>query len=778
MLGNFIGTDVKGTKALGNGGDGVFIAFGASENVIGGETAGARNLISGNSDNGVFLQEMATTNNQVLGNFIGVDVTGIQPLGNGGIGVVLSSGANKNVIGGGNPGARNIVSANGQDGIQLQNPDTSNNRIEGNFIGTDVAGARSLGNGQFGISIGFEASNNVIGGETAGARNLISGNRGVGVQIQDTDTTDNQVLGNFIGTNITGTGVISNTDIGIIISEASNNMIGGESESTRNLISGNGEHGIQIQLTGATGNQIQGNYIGTDVTGTQSLGNQINGILIGFGASDNVIGGESMEARNVVSGNGGDGIHLQERNTTGNRILGNYIGTDVQGRTALGNYAVGVRIGLGASNNIVGGLTSSARNLVSGNHSVGVQIEDSGTTDNMIWGNYIGTDADGMSVLSNLVAGVAITTGASRNVIGGETLGAGNLISGNSQAGIWLQDPDTSENCVMGNYIGTDKTGLQALGNRGVGVGIALGAGNNEIGGGSAGARNLISGNELAGVLLKDNDTRDNRVLGNYIGIEITGSKSLPNLLDGIAISNGASANVIGENTEDGRNVISGNDRTGIWLEGNNTTTNKVSGNFIGVDASGSNRLGNGEHGISINNGVISNTIGVSNTIVDNGLAGIVIKSETSLGNTITRNLIRHNGGLPIDWLVPTSLISPTLTSYSPSNDAISGQACSGCCVEIFATAEAMPGSMIYLGNVAANAGGVFTLLLDNPPPSPYLFATITDADGTTSEFSTGLDIAQFPTSPQPLGPNAHQLYLSVIFGPSTMVISARSHCQ
>ena len=215
-------------------------------------------------------------------------------------------------------------------------------------------------------------------------------------------------------------------------------------------------------------------------------------------------------AGNVISGNTGDGVDINGSGTTGNVVAGNLIGTDVTGDVALGNASSGVYIATSASDNIIGGTTASARNIISANEYSGVEIF--GANDNLVEGDYIGTDITGTVALGNnqgsgtfgfADGGVAIEAGTASNTIGGLTAtpgnGAGNLVSGNTFAGVLLYGAG-SNNLVVGNLIGTDVTGTVALGNLidpvvnfgGAGVGVEYSPGTIV---GEPGGRNVISGN-------------------------------------------------------------------------------------------------------------------------------------------------------------------------------------------------------------------------------------------------------------------------------------------
>ncbi len=343
IAGNYIGTDVTGTLSRANGSEGVRIQ-GVSNNIIGGTETGSRNLISGNYGAGIDI--VGGLGNQILGNYIGTDVTGTLDLGNGTVGVAIDNAPN-NTVGGTEPAARNIISGNELAGVSIVSAAATNNRVIGNYIGTDVTGTVDLGN-RDGVNIG-NAPNNIIGGTEAGARNLISGNDNFGIGISSTNATGNQILGNYIGTDAMGTVDLGN-GAGVFIDNAPNNTIGGTGAASRNLISGSDNIGIIIQNPNATGNQILGNYIGTDVTGNADLGNSRNGIAIIQGASNNSIGGTATGAGNTITGTDlAAGVVIATGNsdpalqpTNGNQILGNSI---------FGNNGLGIDLSAG---NLVG----------------------------------------------------------------------------------------------------------------------------------------------------------------------------------------------------------------------------------------------------------------------------------------------------------------------------------------------------------------------------------------------------------------------------------------
>ncbi|UCE20169.1 MAG: hypothetical protein JSV84_07495, partial [Gemmatimonadota bacterium] len=247
------------------------------------------------------------------------------------------------------------------------------NVIEGNFIGTDFSGISASGNGMEGVSIW--SSNNTVGGTTPAARNLLSGNAQMGVLMIGAGVTGNVVQGNLIGTDISGTADRGNALFGISIFGGANNTIGGTNPGAHNVISGNDAIGVLIIESTASNNVVQGNFIGTDVTGTSPIGNSNAGVVIQQQASNNTIGGTSMESTNVISGNGFAGVYLANSGTTDNLVLGNFIGVDSYGTGALGNGGDGVRIDDEASDNSIGG---TAGNTIAFNVLAGV-VSSSGT---------------------------------------------------------------------------------------------------------------------------------------------------------------------------------------------------------------------------------------------------------------------------------------------------------------------------------------------------------------------------------------------------------------
>ncbi len=391
--------------------------------------------------------ELASPSNTIQANFIGTDVTGMTQLDNGSYGI--------NVLSAGNLISSNVISAgNGANSAGIYFASTSNNIVQGNFIGVNAAGTGAFSSVNNGIYLS-NSSSNLIGGPLAAARNLVSGNGLSGIYLSGSAAAGNVIQGNYIGTDLTGSKAIKNASgDGISLLNASDNVI------CSNLISGNGLAGVSI--TGAGGNQVFGNFIGTDVTGTVALTNHNSGVSIS-GGGGNQIGGTNAGAGNVISGNALDGITLTGGTAT-NLIQGNLIGLTAAGNLSVRNVQNGITIN-GGTGNTIGGTVAAARNVISGNTNNGVEIVLVTDTGNVIQGNYIGTDITGTQPIRNNPAGIYIA-GCS-NLIGGTVAGAGNVISGNEYQGICINGVNGAvTGCIIqGNLIGLTAAGTESMGN-------------------------------------------------------------------------------------------------------------------------------------------------------------------------------------------------------------------------------------------------------------------------------------------------------------------------
>ncbi len=220
--------------------------------------------------------------------------------------------------------ARNVISGNTNPAVAL-NAGASNNFVQGNFIGTDLTGTIALGNSGNDI-VTLDSPNNTIGGTTAGAGNLVAGNLDsdfASIGLGFPASTGNLVQGNYVGTDVTGTIDLGGSSIAIYIADGSANTIGGTTPAAANLISGGDSSGVGIATGG--GNFVLGNLIGTQIDGVTPLPNGSHGVLIYSGAGNNAVGGRAAGAGNTIAFNGGSGVDLRGDAGVGNIIAGNSI---------------------------------------------------------------------------------------------------------------------------------------------------------------------------------------------------------------------------------------------------------------------------------------------------------------------------------------------------------------------------------------------------------------------------------------------------------------------
>jgi parallel beta-helix repeat protein len=428
-----------------------------------------------------------------------------------------------------------------------------------------------------------------------------------------------------------------NSGNGVTISgSSSDNTAGGSIAGAGNLISGNGAHGIE--LLGANNNFVQGNLIGTNATGSAPLGNGDSGVYLENGADNNLIGGTTAGARNVLSGNDLRGVHISG-GSTGDLVEGNFIGTNAAGTAAVANEDSGVLIDGNSRNNTIGGTTAGSGNVLSGNDYRGVHISG-GSWGNLVEGNLIGTNAKGTGAVPNDDSGVLIDSGSNDNTIGGAAAGAGNTIWGNGYRGVHISG-GSSGNLVEGNLIGTNAAGTATGSNDYSGVLIDGDSNNNTIGGTAVGAGNTISGNLQCGVHISGGSS-GNLVEGNSIGTQVAGSGALGNALYGVLIDDGSADNTIGGTGARAGNLVSSNGYGGVALDdagqGNlieadiidsNGSSQPTAGAGVGVlilDTAYTSVIdctidSNRDWGILINDG--SHTVLTGNTLVNNGLGGI-----------------------------------------------------------------------------------------------------------------------------------------------------------
>ena len=551
------------------------------------------------------------------------------------------------------------------NGIRVESDD---NLIVGNYIGTQ--GVSDEGNGGAGISI--KSSHNVIGGDDDSLGNVISGNDGGGVVISPgpfigevLHATENEIVGNLIGTNAGGTFAIGNGGFGVKLSASGPLFAVTDTSIKDNVISGHtlgnlgqGVLGAGVVLDGnsVTTSQVVGNIIGTDFVGTEAIPNG-TGIFIN-GSRDNTIGGTDSAENNWISGNAADGVFIFGLGASVNVVQGNFIGVTGPNNT-LGNGGSGVRIT--APGNLVGGDSgttpgdgcSGACNVISDN-ALGISIIETSPSSpfvsgNQVFGNLIGTDLFGeAAALGQQDIGVKIV-GASGNFIGSGTPEGRNIISGNISIGIAI-DPilasdgtvqrSATDNTIYGNFIGVDATGTTAVGNL---LGINLKGDNHDL------RENVVSGNSGSGIRIEGNS---NDLYKNRIGTDLSGTMDLGNEQGGLVVrglnncigtlrvfagTNGEciTTELLDEPQE--ANIISGNNGTGVFLGGEGGNT--VLFSTIGLTMDRSGPLPNGGDGIEIFEGTENKIL--QSTIAGNLGEGIWIAGGLT---QVSGNMIGTNG--------------------------------------------------------------------------------------------------------------------------------------
>lgn len=590
------------------------------------------------------------------------------------------------------------------------------------------------------------------------------------VLITGAAATGNVVSSNWIGLDGLGNHANPNRN-GIRITDgASGNLIGGPALEQGNVISGNDGYGVSLDGV-VFGNQVAGNIIGLDAFGSTALANAGHGVRVADGARNNLIGGYDLDEGNVIAGNGGDGIRLEGPAVAENTINGNRVGLENAGVLEQPNSGDGIRLTAGAHHNLVGGYDANSGNVVSGNNGNGVHVDGIGTDHNEIKANWVGLQLSGYGSAGNgLVSGdgVLIEDGARYTQVGGEVSSERNVISGNYGAGVRVDGATTERTTIAGNFIGTNYTGLSSVFNNS-GVVISNGARCNEIGGSSVGARNIISGNrgdyfpDGAGVLIYGPGSDSNVVRGNYIGVDISGQRALRNGSCGVIIGEGAQYNVVGGSTETERNYISGNSSigpipgiaAGVHIFGPSTAYNRVIGNWIGVGSTDPPvLLANWGHGVGVYAGAHDNTIGdaveTGNYITASQGHGVIVSGPASRGNLIRYNSITANDslGIAVQDNAQAGITPPTVTYVGPleaGNRRVTGtNAPPDATIDIYAVAApdasgAGEGSA-WLGAGYADAAGTFDFYVTTDLVSPLtVTAVATDSENNSSAFAQNI---------------------------------------
>ena len=402
MIGNLIGTNAAGTAAIGNILDGMRIDQGTTGNTIGGTTASARNIISGNARFGILITDSGTSNNAVQGNYIGTDVNGTADLGNISDGIHIQAAASNNTIGGTTAGAGNVISGNDGNGITVTGSGTNGNTIAGNLIGTNASGSANnilIGNDGFespNLGAGFGAYQYSPGGaswtfSSAGitAINTAWGMMGATNGNDNGGATSTMRQAAFIQNgNGTTSGRIRRTLSGFVDgrvfvsfglearagygSNPIKVMMDGVSLGTFTPVNNNSFNTVTTASIPITAGSHTLYFLGTNNSGDNdsfidnvrvinTLGNAGDGIAIANGSAT-TIGGTAANAGNVISGNVGDGLRITGNGSpiSGAVIQGNLVGVNLAGNASVPNGSNGVEI-INSQDNTIGGATIGAK---------------------------------------------------------------------------------------------------------------------------------------------------------------------------------------------------------------------------------------------------------------------------------------------------------------------------------------------------------------------------------------------------------------------------------
>ncbi len=355
----------------------------------------------------------------------------------------------------------------------------------------------------------------------------------------------------------------------------------------------------------------------------------------------------------------------------------------------LRNFDTAILVSGGARHNTLGG-RGPEEGLTIVNNIVGVELVGPGVRENRLIGSRIGVERSGHAGPGNATYGVRIADGASANAVGEP--GAGNLISGNYVGGVAVLGSGSNANTIVGNLIGTDASGRQALGN-GIGVVVGNGAQGTRIGGSRPNDGNVISGNIADGIWVQSPGTSGTQLQGNAIGAGLQWRWAVPNGGCGVLISDGASGTIIGGSDVAQGNRIAFNDDCGVRIRGRNTSGHSVLGNSI---------TGNRGPGIDLAGG--------------------------------------GNGGIA----------GPRLQRLAPGT--VEGLTLAGALVQVYSDSD--DEGAVLEGVAQADSRGRFRLDLVAPPQWPVLTGTTTDGTGSTSPFAREI-APPTETSPAPTATGA-----------------------
>lgn len=650
---NKIGVAADGVTAMANGTNGFnFTGTGqvTANVIIGSDEDSVNDASEGNVIlHSVNIEDAGTL--LVSGNKVGVDSTGTVAIAGGTGGMTLDGDTvevNNNVIG-------NQTGA----ALTVRGTDATSVSVTGNMIGVDVNGANDFSNGGGAIIIDTSNAATVTVGGAGADRNVVGNNAATAIDIQNISSTGAlNIYNNYVGVEADGSTAAPNlsTGIGIGTGVDGTSVVNIGGNGLGNIVSNNS--GLGINIEGGQTVTMQGNIIGAASDGVTPAGNFTHGVFVSSTITTSlIVGGATAALGNVIVDSGNDGFYIASLASSAATALfkGNYIGiaADGQTTTGLGNTQNGINIfsgaiTIGGENSLGAGGTGALGegNVISNNGSAGVQIGGVGVTALNFFGNIVGLKKgaggvydtaagnysglivdSGSTNLSTINIGAAdgATVTSKRNIISASDTSVGVSISADDPAGVYT---------VENNYIGTDYLGVADLGNADNGLKFESTATTIvNVGGTGVSEGNLVSGNSGHGISLRNGIIT---VLGNIVGLNVTGTAALPNVGIGLVIDGVNSEAIIGDGTSNGRNLISGNAAAGIEPDGFETM--KIQNNYIGTDITGTVAFGNGATAAlpSINYGgiLVSNTAGLPLVIGSDG-DGV---NDSNEGNVISGN--------------------------------------------------------------------------------------------------------------------------------------------
>ncbi|HEY8402160.1 MAG TPA: gliding motility-associated C-terminal domain-containing protein [Cytophagaceae bacterium] len=735
IKGNYIGLNEAGDTDHGNNNQGIWME-GSDHAVIGGGETGARNYIAGNNNTGMFM--ILCVNASIIGNYFGTDVSGNTAIPNIQTNIQIENNSHYPQL------VNNIIcsSQNGQ-GIFIINSNYP--VIKGNRVGLALDGVTALGNRQHGMNI-INALKPVIGGTTPAERNYVSNNGETGIRVENGDSVI--IKGNYIGLNEPGNADHGNNQNGIWMNLSDYPIIGGGEPGARNYIAGNNETGIHIEQ--GLQPTVTDNYVGTDVTGNVAIGNNGVGVRIITNSHNAII------THNVISASGQHGLALN--NLQQPVIKSNKIGLGADAITVMGNNNRGIEM-IRCPEAQVGGTTPEERNYISANKEVGLMLVESPRS--KIEGNYVGTDISGVAAKGNGIHGIQVSN-SEEVTVGGTVYGARNIVV-DSKVGHGILFDGLSPNAIIkGNFVGvgTDGGTIDTNPRLGNGVhGIYVGGDSHGaiIGGSNAIERNVCSNNGMylppgPGAYRQGDGIRvegpDNHlIIGNFCGVDSSGTKERGNAWAGISLNNCDNTTVGGRGAEE-FNLCSGNYNEGMYLAF--SSNNRIIGNRVGTDWSGILPIGNNDYGINLgSNGanfdnIIGGTEEDANIIAfTRGLdfegPGVYVHDH-SHRNKISHNSIFCNAGKAIQVVNPGNEgILPPVIEITYIN-TIQGTGTDGNTIHLYVNEKTGNGCNCeaekYLGETTVSGGKwTFTHNLNlTVDDTRTVTATQTNATNSTSE--------------------------------------------